>query len=100
MRFNKSKCRVLHPRKNNVMYHCRLGDDLLERSSVEKDLGDLVEHRLAMYVPAVCLVAKKANGILGCVKKIVVSRAREVILCLYSALVRPHLGYCVQFWAT
>ena len=48
MKFDNSKCRVLHLGRNNCMQQYRLGDNLLERSSVEKDLGVLVDNRLLL----------------------------------------------------
>ncbi|KAK4808501.1 hypothetical protein QYF61_005818 [Mycteria americana] len=71
----------MHLGHSNPMQRYRLGEEWLQSCLAEKDLGVLVDSHLNMSQQC-AQVAKKANGILACIKTM-----------------RPHLEYCVQFWA-
>ncbi|PKU41117.1 rna-directed dna polymerase from mobile element jockey- hypothetical protein [Limosa lapponica baueri] len=88
MKFNQAKFKVLHMDRGYPKHKDRLVREWIENSSLkEKDLWVLVEEKLNMTGQC-ALAAQKANCILGCIKRSMASRSREVILPPYSALVR------------
>ncbi|KAK4816397.1 hypothetical protein QYF61_016714 [Mycteria americana] len=86
MKFNKNKC---DSAPETVTY--KLGEEWLESSPAERDLGVLVDSRLNRSQQ--CALAAK-GCILGCIKHSITSMS-----VLYPELMWPHFEYCVQFWA-
>lgn len=95
MKFNRATCKVLHLGWGNPKHKYLLDGKWIESNPEEKDMEVLMDKELDMSHQCV-LPAQKANCILGCIKRSIASKLREVIIPLYSILVRPYLEYYFQ----
>ena len=98
MPFNVNKCKVMHTGHRNPHAQYSLLGNHLESTETEKDLGVVISSDLKFSKQ--CIEAeKKAQRILGYIKRQFGFRNKEIVLSLYNSLVRPHLEYAVQSWS-
>jgi len=98
MSFNVDKCKILHMGHGNMEYCYWLNGQELHHADTEKDLGILISNDLKVGLQ--CTEAyKKANKMLGLIRRTIVNKEPRILLALYKSLVRPHLEYCCSAWS-
>ena len=95
--FNESKCKSMHIGYKNEWRKYKMNDHLLEQVTEEKDLGVIIDNELKFHKHTAATI-KKANSILGLIKKSFVSLDKYSLPLLYKSLIRPHLEYGNVIW--
>ncbi|CAM4564916.1 unnamed protein product [Lepidochelys kempii] len=85
MKFNSEKCKVMHLGINNKNFYYKLGMHHLEVTEEEKDLGVLVDHGMTMSRQC-DMAVKKANAVLGCIRRGISSRDKEVFSTIIQGI--------------
>ena len=87
----------MHFGYNNPKREYTLNGQVLESTEAEKDLGVMVDDKLRFHIHTAFAV-KKANQMLGVIKRTYVTRDAVTIPTLYKSMVRPHLEYGNAIW--
>ena len=91
MLFNFGKCKCLHTGSGNTGMNYEMGGTILSKTVKEKDLG--VTMNANMKVSEQCrIAASKGNQVLGMIRRNITYKEKSLIIPLYKAIVRPHLG--------
>ena len=100
LKFNKSKCSVLHMGKNNNRHKYYMDKDHTEElktTEYEKDVGVTFSGDLK-FNKHMNNVIKKGNQITGLIRRSFVYLDRTMLVKLYKSLIRPHLEYANVIW--
>ena len=100
--FNTGKCKRMHIGTSNDKneYTMKIGDEdtTIEECTEEKDLGVIIDNQLK-FDRHVQETVKKANRVLGAIKRNFTYIDKETLLMLFKGLVRPILEYGNTIWA-
>ena len=101
LRFNTSKCKVLHIGKNNPQYDYYMTDgnsrNKLDSTVAEKDLGVIIDPNLD-FDNHISATVKKANRLSGMLMRNITYKHKDIILPLYKSLIRSVLEYGNPVW--
>ena len=95
LKFNPEKCKLMHIGYRNNHYNYYMKGHMLKKVETEKDLGVIMSHDLKPHANIEHHV-KKANKMLGIIRRTFKYLNEDSFLALYKAYVRPHLEYCQQ----
>jgi hypothetical protein len=98
MSFNVEKCKVMHIGDKNPHFKYQIRDQELSNVKQEKDLGVIISNNLKTTDQCTA-ASKKANKMLGFITRNIDHKSPDIMKKLYTAFVRPHLEYAVQFWS-
>ena len=104
LRFNADKCKVLHLGKNNEQQDYSMRRHgcnervMIEKSSVEKDLGVYVDKELK-FSKHVETKANTSNKLLGLIRRSYEFLDAETMKQLFVAVVRPNLEFGNVVWS-
>ena len=95
--FNVDKCKSLHIGARNTHHKYKMNGKGLEHIEEEKDLGVLIDEKLDFHRQAAAAV-KKANRVLGLVKRTFSNLDKVPLPLLFTSLVRSLLEYGNVIW--
>ena len=99
LHFNSNKCNVLHAgTKNECNSYVLNGVDKINVCTEEKDLGVIFDNKLS-FEAHIQSTIKKANSVLGIIKRAFSHLDKFSFVKLYKAMVRPILEYGNVIWA-
>lgn len=98
MKFNIEKSKSLQMGRSNVGHVYTIDGVAITRVNAHRDLGVLISQDMKPSLH-VGTIVKKANAMLGQIKRSFSVRSPDVFTDIYKAFVRPHLEFAVQAWS-
>lgn len=97
LRFNETKCKVLHIGSANHGFQYAMGEHRLTETPVERDLGVQVDANLKFRQQAATAVATTTR-VLAVIRRSFSLIDERTLPLLFKTLVRPHLEYGNLVW--